>query len=254
VAEAAGLARAFAALGLRRGGVLLVHASLGGTGLRDSEVCGALLDALGPDGTLVVPAFTPENSDTSRAHHRATAGLNDRDRAAFRAAMPPFEPDVTSCLSMGVLAERVRTTPGAVRSGHPQTSFAALGPRAADLLADHHPHCHLGERSPLSRLYAADAQILLLRVGFEACSAFHLAECRSTPLPALRAYRCVIGRKGNWTAYQDAVLDDSDFGAIGAELPGDLLTEQDVAGRPAKLIGMKEAVDHALVIMSGFRR
>ncbi|MCZ4122281.1 aminoglycoside N(3)-acetyltransferase [Streptomyces sp. H39-S7] len=254
MAEAAGLAKRFAALGVRRGGVLLVHASLGGSGLRDTEVRDALLDVLGPSGTLVVPAFTPENSDSSRAHRRAVAGLNDRDRAVFRTAMPPFEPDATGCLSMGVLAERVRTTPGAVRSGHPQTSFAALGPRAADLLAGHHPHCHLGERSPLSRLYAAGAQVLLLRVGFEVCSAFHLAEYRRSPPPALRTYRCVMESKGNWIAYRDAVLDDSDFGAIGAELSLDLLAEQEVAGRPALLIGMKEAVDHALAIMSGFRR
>lgn len=254
MADATGLAGKLAALGVRRGGVLLVHAALGGSGLRDAEVCQALLDALGPGGTLVVPAFTPENSDTSAAHRRITAGLTDREKAAFRAAMPPFEPDATGCPSMGVLAERVRTTPGAVRSGHPQTSFAALGPRAAELLAGHHPHCHLGERSPLARLYAADAQILLLRVGFEVCSAFHLAEYRRTPPPASRTYRCVTGRKGNWTAYQDAVLDDGDFGAIGAALPRDLLAAREVAGRPAVLFGMRDAIDQALVLMSEFRR
>ncbi|MFF0191065.1 AAC(3) family N-acetyltransferase [Streptomyces sp. NPDC005244] len=51
----------------------------------------------------------------------------------------------------------------------------------------HDPDCHLGEGSPLGALYAADARVLLFRVGFEVCSAFHLAECRLRPVPPLRS-------------------------------------------------------------------
>src|SRR5689334_19612096 len=58
----ASLAADLAALGVRRGDTLLVHASLRSLGW----ACGgpvavvlALRDALGPDGTLVVPAQTP---------------------------------------------------------------------------------------------------------------------------------------------------------------------------------------------------
>jgi aminoglycoside 3-N-acetyltransferase len=168
--------------------------------------------------------------------------------------MPPFDPDTTACPSMGRLAECVRTTPGAVRGTHPQTSFAALGPRAAELVGGHHPHCHLGEDSPLARLYEADAQVLLLRVGFEVCTAFHLAEYRTVPPPPLRTYRCVTGNAGNWTAYQDVVLDDSDFGAVGAALPDGLRAEGEAAGKPVVLCGIRGLVDHAQGIMSGFRR
>ncbi|NUR03385.1 MAG: AAC(3) family N-acetyltransferase [Streptomyces sp.] len=254
MSETAELAALLAELGVRRGGTLLVHASLGGSGWRDTEVRDALLAALGPEGTLVVPAFTPENSDTSSAHRRLTAGMTERQKAAFRAAMPPFVPRTSGCPSMGRLAECVRTTPGAVRSTHPQTSFAALGPRAAALLDRHHPHCHLGELSPLARLYEADAHVLLLRVGFTVCSAFHLAEYRMVPPPALRTYRCVVRSTGNWIAYRDVVLDDSDFGAIGAALPRGLLAEGEVAGKPVALCRIRELVDHGADIMSGFRR
>jgi aminoglycoside 3-N-acetyltransferase len=162
---------------------------------------------------------------------------------------------------MGVLAECVRTTPGAVRSGHPHTSLAGLGPRAGELLGDHDPHCHLGERSPLAKLYAADAQVLLFRVGFEVCSAFHLAEYRMRPAPARRAYHCVRGETGHWTSYEDIVLHDGDFGAIGARLPRDLVTEREMAGKAVLLFGMREAVDlagvqmcRAGVRMSGYRQ
>ncbi|MFD7705778.1 aminoglycoside N(3)-acetyltransferase [Streptomyces sp. NPDC059786] len=247
-------------LGVRRGGVLLVHAALGGTGLRARAVRDALLDALGPAGTLVVPAFTPENSDTSPLYRRHVQGLSGPDRAAFRALMPPFVPETTPCPSMGALAERVRVSPGAVRSVHPQTSFAALGPRAGELLDGHDPHCHLGERSPLARLYAADAQILLFRVGFEVCSAFHLAEYRMTPPPPPRTYRCVVQdtradgtAKSRWISYQDIELHDGDFGTVGARLPRSLFTERAAAGRPVRLLPLRETVDRARELLSASR-
>jgi aminoglycoside 3-N-acetyltransferase len=56
-------------LGVRPGSVLLAHSSLSALGW----VCGgaqavieALLDALGPQGTLVVPAHTTGNSEPSQ--------------------------------------------------------------------------------------------------------------------------------------------------------------------------------------------
>ncbi|MGW2420080.1 AAC(3) family N-acetyltransferase [Streptomyces sp. NPDC001709] len=251
--DPASLIRLLTGLGVRRGGVLMVHSSLSGTGLSALQVRDALLSVLGPDGTLITPAFTPENSDTSREHLAAVRGLTRWEIREFRAAMPPFEPDATPCLSMGALAECVRTTPGAVRSSHPHTSMAGLGRRAAELLARHHPHCHLGEDSPLAALYEADARILLLRVGFGVCSAFHLAEYRLTPPPPPRVYRCVTGRKGNWTSYEDIALDDRDFADVGAALPRGLLAEGEWAGKAVVVIGMRAAVDNACAVMSRMR-
>ncbi|MFI6931716.1 AAC(3) family N-acetyltransferase [Streptomyces sp. NPDC050287] len=231
----------------------MVHASLSGTGTPPARVRDALLDALGPGGTLVVPAFTPENSDTSRAHRALTGGMSDDEVREFRGAMPPFEPDATPCPSMGALAECVRTTPGAVRSAHPQTSLAGLGARAAELLAGHDPSCHLGERSPLARLYEADAQVLLLRVGFEVCSAFHLAEYRMVPPPPRRTYRCVVGDRGNWIAYEDLALDDTDFAATGERLPRDLLVRGVWKEKSVTVFGMRAVVDDACRLLSGSR-
>ncbi|KFG08237.1 AAC(3) family N-acetyltransferase [Streptomyces scabiei] len=253
MAEAARLRDMLVDIGVRPGGVLMVHSSLRGTGWSPTEVRNALLDALGPDGTLVVPAFTAENSDTSPAYLSRTEGMTEREKAEFRASMPPFEPNATPCPAMGALAECVRTTPGAVRSAHPQTSFAAIGCRAEELLDDHDPHCHLGERSPLAALYRADAQVLLLRVGFEVCTAFHLAEYRMTPPPPTRTYRCVVEDKGNWIEYRDLSLDDGDFGTIGARLPHVLFTEREFAGKPTFAFGMRDAVDTAQHLMSGYR-
>ncbi|MFE7763565.1 AAC(3) family N-acetyltransferase [Streptomyces sp. NPDC057438] len=253
MAETAELRGMLAAIGIRPGGVLMVHSSLHGTGLSPTEVRNVLLDTLGPEGTLVVPAFTPENSDTSPAYHRRTEGMTERERAELRASMPPFEPNATPCPAMGALAECVRTTPGAVRSAHPQTSFAAIGRRAEELLDGHDPYCHLGERSPMAALYQADAQVLLLRVGFEVCTAFHLAEYRMSPPPPTRTYRCVVEDKGNWIEYRDLSLYDGDFGVIGARLPHALFAEREFAGKPTFAFGMRDAVDTAQHLMSGYR-
>ena len=137
----------------------------------------------------------------------------------FRVALPAFDPVSTPSAGMGWIAECVRLMPGTIRSAHPQTSFAALGPQAHALMAGHAPDCHFGENSPLARLYQAGGAILLLGVGYQACSAFHLAEYRYVPDPPHRTYRCVISDNGQarWWEYRDVVLHDRDFAELGAE-------------------------------------
>ena len=71
-----------AELGVGRGGVLLVHASMRAAGGDAGTMAEALRTALGPEGTLVVPSFTPENSDTSPSYLNRVRGLSDEARAA----------------------------------------------------------------------------------------------------------------------------------------------------------------------------
>jgi aminoglycoside 3-N-acetyltransferase len=233
-------------LGVRSGMTLLVHASLRATGLCARTLRDALLEVLGPDGTLVAPAFTAGNSDTSSAYLERVRGMTPDQAAAFRADMPAFDPATTPSQGMGRLAESVRTAKGARRSAHPQTSFAAVGRRAAELLGDHPLDCHLGERSPLGALYRAGARVLMIDVGFGTCTAFHLAEYR-TGSPT-RTYRCVVrgpGGVSEWTEYTDVVLDDGDFEAIGAAFPPCAVQNGQLGGRTARLFSIKDAVDHA---------
>lgn len=182
-------------------GVLLVHAALRAVGPVAGESAGvlaALRAALGPGGTLVVYTATPENSLTSRLHLTATAGLSAVERAAYLAAMPPFDPLTSPCSpTVGRLSEELRGTPGARRSAHPQTSFAALGPLAGQLVADHPYECHLGEESPVGRLYRAGASVLMLGAPLTTCTVFHLADYR-VPSPPRKRYGCVVkGPRGN---------------------------------------------------------
>uniref|UniRef100_A0AAU2K0J1 AAC(3) family N-acetyltransferase n=1 Tax=Streptomyces sp. NBC_00049 TaxID=2903617 RepID=A0AAU2K0J1_9ACTN len=242
---------------------LMVHAALGGTGLRTEPLRDALTGVLGPRGTLMVPAFTAENSTTSSTHLERIAGLAGPEVEAFRARMPAFDPASTPSQGMGAFAEAVRTTPGAARSDHPQTSFAALGQDAERLCSGHRVDSHMGEESPLGKMCWEGGQVLMINVGFSVCTAFHLAEYR-IPKPLLRMYECVVkvnqpgrwqGRQeGEWTAYEDVTLDDSDFAEIGGAFPDSRVRRGWVGGAPAMLFSIQEAVDHALEWMTENRR
>ncbi|WP_244301750.1 aminoglycoside N(3)-acetyltransferase [Microbispora triticiradicis] len=227
------LAEALRLLGLRRGQIVLVHASLRSVG----EIAGgvatlydALRDVLGRRGTLVVPAYTPGNSDTSKSFHRATRHMTPEEKEAYREQIPAFDPETTSSIECGVLSEYVRTRRRAVRSDHPQTSFAAVGPAARGITAGHRHDNHLGERSPLRELERRGAMVLLLGVSYDRCTAFHLAEYRYTPKPPTAVYGCAMKVDGRrtWISYEDVVLDDSDFGECGAAME---LTEKVNLGR-----------------------
>lgn len=214
------LAEDLRSLGVIPGQTLLVHASMRQIGWVSggaAAVVAALRQVIGRDATLVVPTTTADNSDTSRLYRARTASMTPDEITCHRDAMPPFTLDRPS-VGMGRIAECVRTTPGAVRSEHPQTSFAALGPQAGMFMSDHRFDCHLGESSPLGRLYRAGAWVLLMGVGYEACTCFHLAEYRYRPSPPREIYRCVIADEddGRWWSYEDVVLDDRDFAALGA--------------------------------------
>lgn len=142
------LATQLRALGVEPGETLLMHSSLSSLGW----VCGGavavvqgLFDTLGPDGTLVVPTQTRSLSDPALW---ANPPVPEAWWDTIRATMPAFDPLVTPSRGVGVIPETVRTWPGALRSAHPQTSFAAVGPRAAEIIEGHAPDCRLGEHSP----------------------------------------------------------------------------------------------------------
>lgn len=240
-------------LGLERGDCVLVHSSLRRVGAVEGgaeTLVDAFVEVLGPGGTLVVYTQTPGNSDPSRWH--ATRGYTVPEEAwpQERAAMPPFRPDSTPSEGVGVLSEIVRRRPGALRSTHPQSSFAALGADAAYITADHAPDCHLGEDSPLAKLEKLNAEALLLGVGYDVCTAFHLAEYRVPGRPR-RTYSCVIADPSSgdrrWYHYEDVLLDSSPFGALGESFEATGVVRRGRVGRAeARLFGIGPAVSHAV--------
>lgn len=214
----ADLERDLRALGVAAGGVLLVHASLSRLGTvvgGEQAVVRALLDVLGPEGTLVMPAQSWQLCDPA---YLADPSVPPSRYDEVRAALPVYDPAWTPTRTMGLVVEALRTLPGTLRSAHPHRSFVAHGPQAAEVVARHDLDDPVGEGSPLAALHALDAHVLLLGVGYEKCTALHLAEARSgLPLPTVRngAPLLVDGRR-EWVWFDEPVVDDADFEAVGA--------------------------------------
>jgi aminoglycoside 3-N-acetyltransferase len=242
-------------LGVAAGQILLVHASLSSLGwVADGApaVVAALRTAVGPEGHVVAPTGTEANSSTSRVHRAAIAAMTLEESERFEREMPAFDRDGTPS-GMGAVSEALRTTPGASRSGHPQSSFAAIGPRAASLMEGHPLDCHLGPDSPLGKLHAENAQVLMMGTGFETFTGFHLAEYTYTRHPPTRKYECVLataGGKRSWESYEDVVLDDQEFEVIGKSLeesPDVMVTIKhgQVGAAPCRLVRLRPAVRFA---------
>ena len=243
------LAHDLRTLGVAAGDVVLVHSSLRSLGW----VCGgavavvqALLDALGPDGTLVVPTQSMNNSDPKLW---SRPPVPESWWPVIRATMPAFDPRITPAEKLGVIPETVRTWPGAVRSNHPHTSFAALGSRADALMAEHRLDSQLGEHSPLAALERAGAKVLLLGVGFDSCTAFHLAEYR-VENPNRMEYGCaMLDDQGNrvWRTYVDVATNSERFGELGESYLGTgTVTTGRVGDATCRLFPVDEAVAHAV--------
>lgn len=93
------------------------------------------------------------------------------------AAWPAYDPATAHAVrSWGVLAEYLRTWPGAKRSAHPESSFAAVGPLAEELVGDHPLQYGMGERSPLAKLCEASGKVVLLGSPLSNVTLLHYAE------------------------------------------------------------------------------
>lgn len=238
------------AAGAEEGEVLLVHASLSAFGVvvgGEQAVIGALRRAVGPRGTIVMPAQSwqlcdPDYLDDPR--------LDAQQREAVRRALPAFDPDLTPTRTMGAVAELFRTLPGSRRSPHPHRSFSASGPAAETVTAEQALGDPFGEASPLARLYSLDAKVALLGVGYESCTALHLAEARSgrdRGRTVANGAPMRLASKRTWVTWQERAVDDADFPSIGEAFERVHGVVPDRVGEAScRLISLRALVDFAI--------
>ncbi|MEU3552151.1 MULTISPECIES: aminoglycoside 3-N-acetyltransferase [Streptomyces] len=206
------ISRDLAALGLGDGDVVMFHTRMSAIGYvagGPQTVIGALQDVVGTRGTLMV-----------------TCGWNDAPpydfvtwpqdwQDALRAEHPAYDPALSEAdHNNGRLPEALRRRPGAVRSRHPDASFAALGAAAAELMADHpwdDPH---GPGSPLARLTAHRGRVLLLGAPLDTMTLLHHAEALAeAPGKRFVEYEqplLVQGRR-EWRRFHDIDSEDGAF-------------------------------------------
>ena len=237
-----------AALGVPRGGTVLVHSSLRALGwvVGGAEaVVEALLAALGPEGTLVVPSFSTGRTDPVRW---ARPPVPPEWWQVIRDEMPAYDPRVSSTRQMGAIADCALRWPGTLRSAHPHLSFAANGPRAREVVDPHPLPFGVGDESPLARLYDLGASVLLLGVGYANNTSFHLSEHRAS-WPGRRTYRegaaVLVDGQRQWVTFEDLWTDDGDFPAIGEayEAAGGPVTAGRAGAGTARLVPLRPLVD-----------
>lgn len=207
-------------IGVREGGPLLVHSSLKALGWVSggaAAVLHAISTVVTARGTLVMPAQSQDLTDPAgwEAPPVPPNWLED-----IRASMPAFDRLRTPTRDMGRIAELFRTWPAVCRSDHPTSSFAAWGAQASAVTREQSLADPFGANSPLSRLYDLDAQILLMGVGFDCCTALHHAERLAWPDQDMRREGSPIMVEGKrvWTWYDTPVLRTDLFDAAGSFL------------------------------------
>jgi aminoglycoside 3-N-acetyltransferase len=133
--------------------VVQVHSSLSRLGYVEGgaeTAVDALLETVGPEGTVMVPTFNHGGAEIYDA--RTTPSSN------------------------GAVTEALRQRSDARRSVHPTHPYAAIGPQAEYLVDGHLAVETFSRRSPLGKLADLGGWVLLLGIGMQANTAAHIGE------------------------------------------------------------------------------
>ncbi len=205
-------------LGLAAGDTVLVHSSLSSLGWvagGEQAVVEALLQAVLPSGTLVMPTHS---SHLTEPRLWQNPPVPESFWEIIRAETPAYNPYLTPTCGMGAIVNCFLRVPGVFRSSHPTHSFAAFGDKAAQIISSHSLEDGMGENSPLARLVELNAKILLLGVGFESCTMLHLAEVRanySDKGSMLQGSPMMVDKQRLWVEYRELNYNSDDFVNLG---------------------------------------
>ena len=152
------IARELLEAGVRPGAPVLVHSSLSSLGQvpgGPQTVIDGILAALGPEGTLLMPALSYEH---------------------VHARQPVFDVLRTPS-NVGLIPETFRNRPGAVRSVNPTHSVCGVGAQVTTLLGQHQQdETPCGPHSPFRLLRQAGGQIVFLGCGLRPNTSMHSVE------------------------------------------------------------------------------
>lgn len=241
---------AFHALGLKAGSTVIVHTSMSKIGY----VCGgaqtvieALIETVGPDGTIMMPTQSWKNLDPEDGVHEAVA---KEDWQLIRDNWPAYDKALTPTNTMGAVAEMFRSWPGTVRSDHPARSVAAWGKHAEYLAGNHDLSNIFGDGSPIGKLYELDGEVLLIGVDYNKNTSIHLADARAeySGKHTVTEHSAVMENGQRvWKAYETLFVDGEDFLEIGAAFEeAHHVQHGRIGGAELRLMRQRDLVDFAI--------
>lgn len=237
-------------MGLEKNDVVMVHASLTSMGY----VCGgaqtvieALMEVVGEEGTIMMPAQSWKNLDPMDGVHW---DADESEWQKIRDNWPAYDKNLTPTNTMGAVAEMFRQWPGSIRSDHPARSVCANGKYAKELTKNHDLSNIFGEGSPIARLYELDGKVLLLGVGYDKNTSLHLADARAE-YPGKHdcvEYSAIMeDGKRVWKKYETLFVDGEDFDAIGKAFEKDCgVSRGQIGTGEIRLMKQRELVDFAV--------
>ncbi|MBX7223842.1 MAG: aminoglycoside 3-N-acetyltransferase [Blastocatellia bacterium] len=160
-------------LGVAAGDTVMLHSSVKRIGWvvgGPQIVLEALFEVLSPSGTLLI--FASFEDDPYHLDE-----WPEPRRQAYLNEFPPYDPLSSRAdrKNMGILAEYLRTWPGAHRTTHP-FSYVAVGASAQYLTKEHPLWYRDGFNSPLERLCRSNGRVLLLGAPLSTVTILHHAE------------------------------------------------------------------------------
>ena len=245
-------------LGIKEGMTLLVHSSLRSIGW----VCGgavsvilALEEVLTGNGTLVMPTHSGDLSDPKNWKNPP---VPQSWWEIIRNEMPVFDKELTPTREMGTAPEVFRKQKTVIRSGHPNSSFAAWGKNKHYIVQDDHLDYQMNEESPLGRIYELDGNVLFIGVDYDKNTSFHLAEYKANykgKTIITEGTPIIEDGKRVWKVYRDILFEDEDFVDIGNNYEKENSVGVGYIGKAkAKLIPQREMVDFAVIWMEKNRK
>jgi aminoglycoside 3-N-acetyltransferase len=232
------LAGSFRELGMESGDTVLVHSSykslgsvIGGPG----AVMDALQEALGPEGTLIVPTFN--------------FGFCDGE---------PFDARTTPS-RMGVLSELVRNDPNSKRVEHPIYSFAVLGARADEAASISDPSSY-GADSLFGHLCKWDGKIMIIGLSYNDSMTFfhHVEELQGVSYRYLKSFSGMVTDVTGESLERTVTMyvRDIDRGVVTAvDAMGELLANKGlirstrIGDATVRLMGAREIFDATVEAM-----
>ncbi len=234
---------------VKPGMILEVHSSMSQFGYvigGAQAVNDALLEAIGHEGTLMMPLHCSTNSEPT---YWQNPPIPYELIEKVRENIPAFDKKNFETSHMGVIPENLRRRSGAIISNHPAVAHVSYGKFAKYISNRHSFHFPLGMESPIGRIAELHGYVLLMGCSYDNCTLFHLAE-EVTKSRAVKLEGSAVESSGMrlWKKYLTSDYDVSEFIEIGKKLESQNKVHIfQIGNATCRLFKIRDAVNEAIL-------
>lgn len=232
-------------LGVKKGMLLFVQSSLRPLGWINGgaqTIIEALMECVGYEGTIIMPAFTKLISDPASLK----VGTVPRESwEKIRNTALPFSKKLTIPQNMGEVAVQFMRNEAVLRSSHPTYSFLAWGKYAKLIVEKHALHFGLSKESPLGKIVELNGYVVMLGMNYDKCEMLHLAQYSAAKCPIkISTYPIEKNGSTNWIKMADLDLNTYGYRIVGEVMEErKIVSEMRVGDTYCRMFSAREAVN-----------